>query len=1039
MNTTGRAWRRSRATGDPVPGRRAPSVGHSASSVDRLALAAELRGHIEGEVRFGDGDRALYATDGSNYRQVPIGVVVPRTIDDVVTTVATARRFGAPVLPRGGGTSLAGQCCNVAVVIDLTKYVNRLLEMDPVAGRARVESGIVLDELRKRTWPHHLTFGPDPSTHTHCALGGMIGNNSCGVHSVLSEFYGPGPTTAHSVQELDILTYDGLRMRVGPTSDTDFARVVAEGGRRAEIYRGLKSLRDRYAGEIRRRFPDIPRRVSGYNLPALLPEHGFDVARALVGSEGTCVTVLEATLTLTPYPPARSLLALGYPSVYEAGDHIPEIRQFKPIGLEGLDDVLIAGMKKKHLHPHDVDLLPLGAGWLLVEFGGDTKDESDGRAHALMAALRLHGRAPSMKLFDDPKTEQIIWKVRESGLGATARIPGERDTWEGWEDSAVPPAGLGDYLRGLRALFVRYGYRCALYGHFGQGCVHTRIDFDLVTQPGIDMFRAFLDDAAELVLRHGGSLSGEHGDGQSRAELLPKMFGPELMRAFREFKAIWDPEGRMNPHKIVDPYRITENLRLGADYAPTPVTTHFAFPEEDGSFARATTRCVGVGECRRHEGGTMCPSYMVTREERHSTRGRARLLFEMLEGDPVRAGWRDAAVRDALDLCLACKGCKSDCPVNVDMATYKAEFLSHYYAGRLRPPSAYAMGLVSWWARLGSLAPGVANALTAAPVLGGLFKALAGIAPARRVPRFAPETFTQWFRRRGASRPGGRGRVLLWPDTFTNHFYPQTARAAVTVLEAAGYTVSLPPRSLCCGRPLYDYGMLTLARRMLRQILDTLRPVIRAGTPVVGLEPSCVAVVRDEMGNLLPHDLEARRLRSQVFTLAEFLDRAGYAPPPIAGKALVHGHCHHKSIMTLTADEKLFQRLGLDTEIVDAGCCGMAGSFGFERDHYAVSVAVGEQSLLPRVRGAASDTLVVADGFSCREQIAQLTGRRALHLAEVIEGAIRGTLAADAGPLAETRPAPPRALAIVAAAGALLVATAAWQALRRRSPAPKKP
>ena len=973
------------------------TVAAPTAPVDSNALAAELRRRIDGEVRFNDGDRALYATDGSNYRQVPIGVVIPRSVGDVVETVAAARRHGAPVLPRGGGTSLAGQCCNAAVVMDMTKYVNHLLELDPAAKRARVEPGIVLDELRMRAWRHNLTFGPDPSTHSHCALGGMIGNNSCGVHSVLAEFYGPGPTTAHSVEELEILTYDGLRMRVGPTPESELARIVSEDGRRGAIYRALRDLRDRYADEIRRRFPDIPRRVSGYNLPALLPEHGFNVARALVGSEGTCVTVLEATLTLTPYPPVRSLLVLGYPSVYEAGDHILEIREHKPIGLEGLDDRLVDDMKKKHLHPHDAELLPPGGGWLLVEFGGATKDESDGRARELMEVLQKGGHAPSMKLFDDPKTEHILWKVRESGLGATARIPGEKDTWEGWEDSAVPPARLGEYLRGLRALFDRYDYGCALYGHFGQGCVHTRIDFDLVTQPGIDKFRAFLGDAADLVLSHGGSLSGEHGDGQSRAELLPKMFGPELVRAFGEFKAIWDPEGRMNPHKIVEPYRITENLRLGADYAPPEVATHFTFPEEDGSFARATTRCVGVGECRRHEGGTMCPSYMVTREEMHSTRGRARLLFEMLEGNPIRDGWRDETVHEALDLCLACKGCKSECPVNVDMATYKAEFLSHYYARRVRPASAYAMGLVYWWARLGSLMPRLVNAVTHAPAMGGLFKALGGIAPARTVPRLAAETFTHGFRRRRATPPATRaearptvtGTVLLWPDTFNNHFFPGTARAAVAVLEDAGYRVEIPPRSLCCGRPLYDFGMLDLAKRMLRQILDTLRPQIRAGMSIVGLEPSCVAVFRDEMCNLFPHDQDALRLKEQVFTLAEFLERAGYEPPTLAGKALVQGHCHHKSVMKMTADERLLDKLGLEYEILDSGCCGMAGSFGFERDHYDVSIKVGERMLLPRVRAAGPDTLIIADGFSCREQIVQTTSRRALHLAEVLELALR--------------------------------------------------
>jgi FAD/FMN-containing dehydrogenase/Fe-S oxidoreductase len=989
------------------------------------ALSRELSATIRGEVRFDAGSRALYATDASNYRQTPIGVVIPRDVDDIVQTVAVARRHGAPVLPRGGGTSLAGQCCNAAVVVDTSKYLHEVIEIDALRRRARVQPGCVLDTLRARAAADGLTFGPDPSTHNHCTLGGMIGNNSCGVHSVLSEFYGPGPSTAHQLEEMEVLTYDGLRLRVGATPEAELDARIRAGGRRGQIYARLRALRDRYAEAIRLRFPDIPRRVSGYDLPWLLPEHGFHVARALAGSEATCVTILEATVSLIPLKPARALVVLGYPSVYEAGDHIPEIRRFEPIGLEGLDDVLIDDMKKKHLHPERARILPPGRGWLLVEFGGQTRDEADEQARALMEGLRGVAGAPSMKLFDDPAEEHIVWKVRESGLGATARVPGEPDTWEGWEDSAVPVDRLGEYLRGLRGLFERYGYGCALYGHFGQGCVHTRIDFDLVTAPGIARFRAFLEDASDLVLRLGGSISGEHGDGQSKAELLPKMFGHELMRAFREFKAIWDPEGRMNPGKIVDPFAITENLRLGTGYRPPAVKTHFRFPEDEGSFARATTRCVGIGECRKTDAGTMCPSYMATREERHSTRGRAHLLFEMLRGDPLRDGWRDDHVKEALDLCLACKGCKSECPVNVDVATYKAEFLSHYYAGRLRPRSAYAMGLVHWWARLGSSMPGVANALTQTPGVAGIAKWLAGVASGRRVPALADETFRAWFRRRPRRLIGGRP-VILWPDTFNDHFFPDTAKAAVEVLEAAGCRVTVPGPSLCCGRPLYDYGMLTLARRMLLRTLAALRDDIRAGVPVIGLEPSCVAVFRDEMSGLLPHDADARRLAAQTVTLGEFLasPEVNYRPPRLSRRALVQGHCHHKAVLDFDADLKILGALGIDAHVVDAGCCGMAGSFGFEADHYDVSRAVGERVLLPAVRAASADTLIVADGFSCREQIAQSTGRRALHLAEIARMALHASEGPDAEAhvWAKERRTKRRALATAATIGAAAAA-----------------
>lgn len=962
--------------------------GMGSTIIDAKAMESELRAKIGGEVRFDNGSRALYSTDGSNYRQVPIGVVIPRDAKDVIETVKTARRFGAPVLARGGGTSLAGQCCNVAVVMDMSKYMNKIIEIDPERKRARVQPGVVLDDLRNEAERYNLTFGPDPSTHNHCTLGGMIGNNSCGVHSVMAG------NTAENVEELDILTYDGARMHVGKTNDRNLERIISEGGRQGEIYLKLNSLRDKYADLIRKRFPNIPRRVSGYNLPELLPENGFNVARVLVGSECTCVTILEATVRLVYSPPVRSLLVLGYPDVYTAGDHIMEILSHKLIGLEGMDDVLVDDMKKKGLHPSDVKLLPDGSGWLLVEFGGESKKEADGKARGLMDELKKKGNPPSMKLFDDPEAEKTIWTVRESGLGATARVPGEKDTWEGWEDSSVPPEKLGGYLRDLRKLFNKYGYACSLYGHFGQGCVHTRIDFDLVTKEGIERYRSFIHEAAHLVVGYGGSLSGEHGDGQSRGELLPIMFGDELMEVFREFKSIWDPEWKMNPGKLIDAYRTDENLRLGTGYNPWKPKTHFKFPDDDGSFSRAMVRCVGVGECRREHGKTMCPSYRATREESHSTRGRARLLFEMLEGDVIgKNGWREESVKEALDLCLSCKGCKGDCPVNVDMATYKSEFLSHYYEGKVRPRYAYAFGYIHLWSRLASFMPGVANFFTQTPLIRDAAKVMADIALERRIPRFAPQTFKDWFHERNEKRNGWNNDklVILWPDTFNNHFHPTTAQAAVEVLEAAGFHVEVPQESMCCGRPLYDYGFLDTAKRWLQNILDTIRPQIRAGIPVVVLEPSCAAVFRDELINLFPHDEDAKRLSRQTFLLSEFMEKRanGYQPPKLNRRAVVHGHCHHKAIMGMNDEEKVLSKLGLDAKILDSGCCGMAGAFGFEKDHYNVSIRVGEHALLPHIRDASKDTLIIANGFSCREQISQTTDRHALHLAQVIQMAMR--------------------------------------------------
>ncbi len=982
-------------------------------------LEDDLRGAVRGEVRFDQGSRGLYSTGASNYRQVPIGVVVPRDIDDVVSTVAVCRAHGAPVLSRGGGTSLAGQSCNVAVVMDFSKYVNRIVDLDPGGKRARIQPGLVLDRLRDAAEAHNLTYGPDPATHDHCTLGGMIGNNSCGVHALMAG------KTVDNVEELEILTYDGLRMRVGATSDDELEAIIRQGGRRGEIYQRLRELRDRYGDLVRQRYPNIPRRVSGYNLDQLLPENGFHVARALVGTEGTCVTILEATVRLVPSPQHRVLLVLGYPDVYTAGDHIMQVLEHKPIGLEGLDDVLVDDMIRNKIHPGDVELLPRGNGWLMVEFGADSHDEAVAQARAAMDAIKRESDAPAMKLIEDRSTQLTLWKVRESGLGATARVPGDNDTWEGWEDSAVPPEQLGGYLRDLRALFNKYEYGCALYGHFGQGCVHTRIDFDLTTHDGIKKFRSFVEEAADLVVRYGGSLSGEHGDGQSRAELLPRMFGDELVGAFREFKGIWDPDNKMNPHKVVDPYRLDENLRLGTDWRPPLLQTHFRFTEDEGSFPRAVLRCVGVGECRKTDHGTMCPSYMATREEMHSTRGRSRLLFEMLRGETIADGWRSEAVREALDLCLACKGCKDECPVKVDMASYKAEFLSHYYAGRPRPRSAYAFGLIFVWARLASRMPGLVNFTTQTPGLRSFARAIAGIAPERRIPRFARRTFTAWFAEReraqaevdfagnhhsSDSAPSESGSVILWPDTFNNYFHPGTARAAVEVLEAAGFRVTVPSGSLCCGRPLYDYGFLDLAKHQLEQIVATLRPQIRAGTPIVVLEPSCAAVFRDELMGLVPHDEDARRLCHQTFLLSEFLEKRAprFELPRLEGKALVHGHCHQKALWHMDDEVKVLQRLGLDVDQPDSGCCGMAGGFGFEGgNHYEVSIRAGERVLLPSVRAATPETFVVADGFSCREQIAQTTDRRALHLAEVIRFALRnpGTGGTELRTLAKARPA----------------------------------
>jgi FAD/FMN-containing dehydrogenase/Fe-S oxidoreductase len=946
-----------------------------------LALARELERAIAGEVRFGDGDRALWATDASNYRQTPIGVVLPKTAADVVATMKLCAAYDAPVTPRGGGTSLAGQTCNTAVVIDFSKYMNGVVRIRPEARLAEVQPGCVLDTLRSAAEQHHLTFPPDPATHSRNTLGGMIGNDSCGVHSIMTG------RTADNLESMDVVAYGGLRLTVGPTSREEYRRILAEGGRRAEIYKGMRDLWDRYGHLFAESYPHIPRRVSGYeNLDNLAWDKGFNVARALVGTEAGCVTVLGATVKLAPSPPCRVLALIGFPDIFAAADSVCDVLDYGPIGIEGIDRLLVDYERREHLDAQELKTLPKGSGWLIVEFGDESTEAAAAKAERLLQRYRQKGCGVS--LLRSQAAQAKIWRVREDSLAATAHAPGVGDTFEGWEDSAVRREDLGRYLRDLEALFRKFGYEAAVYGHFGDGVVHCRIDWDPRSEAGVRKWRAFLEEAAGLVVRYGGSLSGEHGDGQARGALLEKMYGPELMEAQRAFKALWDPRGRMNPGKVLDPYPITSNLRIGPQSGRAPIRGAFAYPADHDDFTRVVERCVGVGACRRLEphDGVMCPSYMATREESYSTRGRARLLFEMVRGETITDGWKSSAVEKALDLCLACKGCKSDCPVNVDMATYKAEFRARHYAGRLRPRAAYALGQIRRWAEIADHAPALANFATRAPGIAAASKALAGVAQARAMPAFARQSFRKWWRERPPASGGGP-RVILWPDTFNDFFRPATAIAAVEVLEGLGFQVTTPQASLCCGRPLYDWGWLDQARALWRRTLAVLRDEVEAGVEVVGLEPACVSAFRDELPALFPGDPLAAKLGAQTSLLTEFLRKHGLAPHVEARRpVLLHLHCHHHAVLDAAAETAVLHDAGVEVEVARSGCCGMAGAFGFEAAKYEVAMAIGEQALLPAVRQAANERLIVADGFSCREQIEQATGVRTWHVAELLAG-----------------------------------------------------
>ena len=963
--------------GDVAPGARVDRAGVDEAA--RRALGAKLARKLRGEVAFDSGTRAEYTTDSSNYRQVPLGVIYPRDTEDVATALEICREYGAPVLGRGAGTSLAGQTCNVGVVFDFSRHMNAIVEIDPDRRIAVVQPGIVLDDLRDATRAYGLTFGPDPSTHAWCTLGGMIGNNSCGTHALYAG------KTVDNVERLKVLTYDGVSLDVGPTSDEELARLAAQPGRVGEIYAGLRDLRDRYAELITARYPNIPRRVSGYNLDELLPERGFHVARALVGTESTCVIVTEATLRLVPDPPIRRLVVLGYPDIFTAGDHVPALLRHQPIGLEAVDLTLTQLMRAQKLNLESLELLPPGGGWLLFEFGGDEPDELEERIAALIADLPddvTWARA------DDPVLQKKMWAARESALGAAAHPPGYPPHLEGWEDAAVDPAKVGEYMRRIQALWDEYGYHGVWYGHIGQGCLHTRNTFDLRTPEGLRTYRSYVERAADVCVELGGSLSGEHGDGQARGELLTKMYGPELVTAFREFKKLWDPDGRMNPGKVVDPYPLDTNLRHGPDYAPKQLgALHFAFSQDHGSLAEAVTRCVGVGRCRRFDTGVMCPSYRVTRDETHTTRGRAKLLEEMFRGEVTPADWRNQDVFDALDLCLSCKGCAVDCPTGVDMATYKAEFLAHYYEGRLRPRAAYALGLLPWAARLATRMPRLANLVAGSR----LVRRLVGVTVERPAPRFATRSLRRALRADPAVTSERSADVVLWPDTFTDAFAPDAGLAVRDVLQAARQVVAVPNDWACCGRTLYDFGMLDRAKATLRRTLDVLAPYIAAGIPVVVPEPSCLAVFRDELPDLLADDPRAAQLAALARSLPEHLVAIGAAIPkhPTGGTAVVQPHCHQRAIHAVGADQRVLAAMGFDVTVLDAGCCGLAGSFGYRAEHAELSRKIAGQGVLSALADVPEDAVVIADGFSCATQIQQLGRRPTRHLAELLAEAYR--------------------------------------------------
>jgi FAD/FMN-containing dehydrogenase/Fe-S oxidoreductase len=929
--------------------------------------------------------RALYSSDASNYRVPPAGVAFPRSNDEVAALVMAARELSLPITSRGAGTSIAGNAIGTGLVIDFSRHLNSVLSIDPDSRTAVVQPGTVHATLQAAARKHGLVFGPDPSTHTRCTIGGMIGNNACGAHAVAW-----GNTRDNTVA-LEVLTIDGRVVRVGSDGTDD-----------AALDDALRASTNAHLAALRTELGRFSRQASGYGQDALLPEKGFNVARSLVGSEGTLMVLREATVSLAREPARRALAVIGYPDMAEAAEAVFPILALRPLAVEGLNrglvNVVIARNGASAVPP-----LPRGDGWLFIEAGGDTAKEAIAAAEAM---ARAAGGIDSF-VVSDPSRVAALWRIREDGAGLAGRSTENNEAWPGWEDAAVPATELGPYLREFQRLLDEHGLETQAYGHLGDGCIHSRIDFPLRAADGAARMRRFVEDAADLVAAHGGSLSGEHGDGRARSELLARMYSPAALAAFASLKNVWDPQNLLNPGVLVDPALVDADLRV-SPRLPI-VRGAFAYPADGGDVGRAVHRCTGVGKCRvdmTSSGGVMCPSFLATRDEKDSTRGRARVLQEMVNGEIVSDGWRSDEVHEALDLCLSCKGCASDCPTGIDMATYKAEALYHRYRRRLRPRAHYSLGWLPRAARLAARRPSAVNRLLAVKPVASLAKRAGGIDRRRALPQFAAEGFRRWFDARperpaapaSAAAAAPNGPVLLWVDTFTESFSPEVGQAAVAVLQHAGYEVRLTDKQVCCGLTWISTGQLDGARRQLRRTLDAVGDALDAGMPIVGLEPSCTAALRSDAHELLPDDERAHRLAGATVTLAELLARTpGWTAPSLAGvQAVAQPHCHQHAVMGWDADKALLAGAGASVTAV-GGCCGLAGNFGVERGHYDVSVAVAETALLPAVRAAGPDAVLLADGFSCRTQLDQLAAREGIHLAQLLAAHLPAAPAPAAG------------------------------------------
>lgn len=948
-------------------------------------VLAQIEAAITGEVGRSRRELAQYSTDASNYRVVPAAVVYPKTEADVVEILRICREHGVPFTSRGGGTSVAGNSIGTGIVADFSRYFTKF-EIDAEARTATVQPGVVMSELQAAAAKYGLRFGPDPSTQNRATFGGMIGNNACGPHAVA---YG---RTADNV--IALRGIDGRGRLFTAATEAEIATgLLPEPENSAAVHRSVAQLVDSHLADIRQNLGKFSRQVSGYSLEHMLPESGRDLAKMLVGSEGTLAVITSAKLRLVPIAQAPSLIALGYPDMPTAADAVPAILRHQPLAVEGIDAELVEVVRRAK---GSVPELPAGNGWLLVEVGaheGEPIEIVQQRIDAIVA----DANSAAVKVLPAGPAATEIWRIRADGAGLGGHTPAGDPAWPGWEDSAVPPENLGPYLRKLQALLDELELCGLMYGHFGDGCMHVRINFPFDRPNGTATFRDFLERAADLAIAHGGSLSGEHGDGRARSELLARMYPPEIIQLFQAVKELFDPENLLNPGVLVDPEPIDANLRR-PQATSIGYAGGFHFREDAGDFTRAVHRCTGVGNCRADRtaaGFFMCPSYQATHSEKDVTRGRARVLQEITNGELI-AGFADSAVREALDLCLSCKACAADCPMGVNIAKYKSETLFRGYRGKLRPRTHYVLGNLPVLARLVEALHlgGLANAVLSISPLRKLAFRLAGIDPRREMPGFATRPFSKIS---GSLRAGGvpgnsdNRYVMLWADSFSETLDTRGAQAAVAVLQKAGYTVLIPPAQVCCGLTWISTGQLNIAKRKLQQLLEVLAPFAASGIPIVGVEPSCTAVLRDDLLDLLPEDNRSRVVSAATYTLAELLTTpAPVGPgdrlelPDLEGLTVVaQPHCHQYSVMGWQAEEKLLARMGAQVTRV-SGCCGLAGNFGMEAGHYEVSVRVAENDLLPKLNAAPADAVYLADGFSCRTQAEQLAGDIGVHFAELL-------------------------------------------------------